>query len=145
VICCASCADRGTIGRRRERPATAGDQRNRSLAPARMLLSIRVMNKELVVLPSAELASVAGGFTKDQVATKLGYFAGSSGQLDGPVSIGNGSRTKTGSGYEFKFPATTGDEASVQFYKGSAIAKCPELSKIDRCKLSLSPAASNWR
>jgi|HubBroStandDraft_5_1064220.scaffolds.fasta_scaffold1401335_2 hypothetical protein len=100
---------------------------------------------ELVMLPSAALASVAGGFTKDQVATKLGYFAGSSGQLDGPVTIGSGTRTKTGSGYEYKFNASTGDEASVQFYKGHAIAKCPDTSKIDHCSLSLSPAASNWR
>lgn len=100
--------------------------------------------KDAPALSSAELESVAGGFTKAQVGTKLGYFAGSQGQLDGPVSIGAGSRTAlAGGGHEYKFKATTGDEAAVQFYKGSAIAKCPD-SKISHCALSLSPAASNW-
>ena len=96
---------------------------------------------------ASELAAVAGGFNEGQVRTRLGYFGASAKMFNGPgVFIDqDGTRTPMAKGgYEYRFPMHTDDTTAPQFYKGEAVAKCPD-SKISHCVLSVSPSITNLK
>jgi hypothetical protein len=115
--------------------------RNRDVAAACKLL----VSAGMKTLVASELAAVAGGFTKAQVATRMQYFASSDKELGGQVDVGTGTRTPMSSGgYEYRFPVRGNDTTAPGFYRGTGIAKCPD-SKISHCALSLSPSLDNLK